>query len=712
MDNEFPPLPEGFEYEDQNYPPIPEGFSLSNEQPKQDYGESIAAGLRGVRETIPFAKDIGAAATAYAGNPLTGQAPTGQFEEEKRRQQRQDIRLAEEHPYAYGAGEAAGIGAQLLAPEVGLVRAGMTTPAKMLAGAGESALYGLGEGVTPEERLQSAVRGAGFGAGAMGAISAAEKGLQAAGAGARRLVSGTQAQAERGIEEALQTDVRRGADRLTTAEIEEAARRGQPILPVDVGGGSLAGELRRATNISPEAEATIYTPLKERNLQQQARYEQHLQELMGHDLNAAGMQEDLRQIARGINQPAYRAAYESPNAQNIWNEELANLVRAPAVQSAIEPAMVKAANKAVLGEAPEIANPFIVDARGNISMNAGQPHSLEFWDNVKQAMDDKIGALKRAGDPSWVDINKVKNKLVASLDKTVPEYSKARSGAAMMFGADNAFDAGLQFLGARSTLNSSKLKKAVEAMSPNEREVFAHGVASDMLTRIRNPQRRSDISKMFDSPEERQKIAMALGPERTAQFEAFHRVENIMDRAYQAVVSNSTTAKQYLRSQEKSLSGKLLGRLPYIGGEAGVAGAVSHSLSGAFLPVLLDLAGTTAKHVADKRQMAAVEKMGEMLVSPDPAVRQQLINMIASKPSAVEKLRNIDTFFRRATVVGGVEAPREERKAGGRVYPAKRLTLLEKAALRAHKELAEGSKPLMDMPDEQIAHGLNMAQKG
>lgn len=58
------------------------------------------------------------------------------------------------------------------------------------------------------------------------------------------------------------------------------------------------------------------------------------------------------------------------------------------------------------------------------------------------------------------------------------------------------------------------------------------------------------------------------------------------------------------------------------------------------------------------------------------------------------------------------ESPREERKAGGRVYPAKRLTLLEKAALKAHKELAEGSKPLMDMPDEHIAHGLNMAQKG
>lgn len=685
------------------------------DQPKTTSEEamgSLAAGIRGVRETIPFAKDVGAAATAYFGNPLTGQTPSGQFEEEKRRQQRQDVRLAEEHPYAYGAGEVAGIGAQLLAPEVGLVKSGMSMPAKLLAGSTEGALYGLGEGVTPEERLHNAIVGAGIGAGATGVFGAAEKGFEAAKAGAQRLRSGAAGEAERMAQEAIGTDVRRGADRLTPEEIQAAVERGQPVLPVDVGGGQIASKLREATNVSPEAEATIYAPLKQRNLEQQARYEQHLQGLMGHDLNAAGMQEDLREVARSINRPAYRAAYDAPEAQNIWNAELQNLVQAPAVKSAIEPAMVKAANKAVLGEAPEIASPFIVDARGNISMNPKQPHSLEFWDNVKQAMDDKIGALKRSGDSSWVDINKIKNKLVKTLDDAVPQYSKARSGASMMFGADNAFDAGLHFIGTKSTLNAAKLRKAVESMSPNEREVFAHGVASDMLARIKNPSSRSDISKMFDSPNDREKIVMALGPERAAKFEAFHRVENIMDRAYKAVVSNSTTAKQYLRSQEKGLPGKLISRLPYLGGEAGVAGALSHSFTGAFMPVLLDLAGTTVKHFSDKQSMASMEKLGEMLISPDPAVRQKLIDMIAEKPSAMSKLRNIETSLRRMAIVGGVEAPREERKAGGRVYPAKRLTLLEKAALKAHNELAEGSKPLMDMPDEEIASGLHVAKEG
>lgn len=679
----------------------------SQEQPSGGIGETAAAALRGVRESIPFGQDIGAAATTYLGNPLTGQKPTGDFEAEKRRQMERDIELSKEHPAAYGAGTVAGIGAQLLAPEVGLVKAGMGLPARVAAGSAEGALYGLGQGVTPEERLSGAGTGALFGAGATGLVGAAEKGLSAAKGAAQRLTSGAAGDAERAIQGAIETDVRRGTDRLTQEEIEDAVRRGQPILPVDVGGHTLSGELRKATNVSPEAEATVYAPLKQRNLEQQSRYERHMQDLMGHDLNAAGMQEDLREVARGINRPAYRAAYDAPGAQNIWNEDLAKLVQAPAVKSAIEPAMIKAANRAVLGEAPEIASPFVVDAAGNVRMEAGKNHPLEFWDNVKQAMDDKINTMKRSGDSSWVDINKIKNKLVETLDKTVPEYSKARSGAAAMFGADNAFDAGLSFLGTKSTLNSAKLKKAVDAMTSNEREVFAHGVAADMLAKIRNRKERSDISKMFDSPEERQKISMALGPEKADQFEAFHRVENIMDRAYQAVVSNSTTAKQYLRTEDKGLGKKIMGRLPYLGGEAGLAGVLSHSASMAFLPVLLDVGGVTLKHVSDKRSMAALEQLGAKLVSPDPAVRQEVINMIASKPSAMAKLRNVETSLRRLAATEGVSR-REERASGGKVYPAKRLTALERAARRAYNDIANESKPIMDMPDEHVAHALNL----
>lgn len=55
---------------------------------------------------------------------------------------------------------------------------------------------------------------------------------------------------------------------------------------------------------------------------------------------------------------------------------------------------------------------------------------------------------------------------------------------------------------------------------------------------------------------------------------------------------------------------------------------------------------------------------------------------------------------------------REGRASGGKVskrdYPAKRLTVLERAARRAYNDIANESKPIMDMPDEHVAHALNL----
>lgn len=55
---------------------------------------------------------------------------------------------------------------------------------------------------------------------------------------------------------------------------------------------------------------------------------------------------------------------------------------------------------------------------------------------------------------------------------------------------------------------------------------------------------------------------------------------------------------------------------------------------------------------------------------------------------------------------------REQRAAGGKVqkkdYPAKRLTL---AARRAFREIAEETKPIMDLPDEHVAASLHAAKE-
>jgi len=142
---------------------------------------TVAAGLRGAREYIPFARDIGAAATA----PFRGVS----FEEEKKRQEAMDAALAKEHPYAYTAGEIAGGVGSVLAPELaGLGLAGKASAleqaaaskiapvlgsaaeAKLLTGLGsgaisgaaQEAIHGLGTGVG-EERLEHAIEEAPLG---------------------------------------------------------------------------------------------------------------------------------------------------------------------------------------------------------------------------------------------------------------------------------------------------------------------------------------------------------------------------------------------------------------------------------------------------------------------------------------------------------------------------------------------------------------------
>lgn len=148
---------------------------------------------------------------------------------------------------------------------------------------------------------------------------------------------------------------------------------------------------------------------------------------------------------------------------------------------------------------------------------------------------------------------------------------------------------------------------------------------------------------------------------------------------------------------------RLAGKLGYGGNGLHMLlelGAVAHNPK--FAPLIAG--GQLAKTYADRATAAAVDDLLELI-----RVGGKRSNMPKKNVTGGVKAKNVGVG---ATL--GVTQPweREERKAGGRVYPAKRLNLLEKAALRAHKELADSSKPLMDMPDEHIAHGLNMAQKG
>ena len=127
-------------------------------------------------------------------------------------------------------------------------------------------------------------------------------------------------------------------------------------------------------------------------------------------------------------------------------------------------------------------------------------------------------------------------------------------------------------------------------------------------------------------------------------------------------------------------------------------GAVSHNPK--FLPLIAG--GHLAKTYADKATAAAVDDLLELI-----RVGGRRAKMPKANPTGGVKAKNIGIG---ATMAGIEPFEREERKAGGRVYPAKRLTLMEKAARKAFNDIANESKPLMDMPDEQIVNALRIAK--
>lgn len=157
------------------------------EKVKQGVLPQVGAFVTGVGQTIPFAKDIAAGANVLrsqlgghpAGVPDVGTL-SEKFEAAKRAQMRAQEVLGKAYPKTQMAGVGTGVGAQLLMPMSPVTSAGaklaeaapslVKIPSKLAgslgAGAAEGALYGYGEGVTPEERAEAAKTGATFGAAA------------------------------------------------------------------------------------------------------------------------------------------------------------------------------------------------------------------------------------------------------------------------------------------------------------------------------------------------------------------------------------------------------------------------------------------------------------------------------------------------------------------------------------------------------------------
>jgi len=752
----------------QNQPNAPKAPSVSFDdtpiQPQQAERRAmnptfrtIDTAIRGAGNAIPFMSDIAAlgdTAVSYLPSGVKGYIPginqqdqsnesfSQRYSENLARQR--GINTAEEtdNPVAYygpeiigslampmGAAKTIGsrvagkLASSLNAPAANVI--GRSVGTGLVAG-GYGALYGAGEGNTLSERGQNALQGAGIGAVAGAAIPAAGSLIGSAGSKITNLyqaLTNPDVLASSTLGKAIATDVGKGASAISPSDLAQAVSSGQPVVLGDIGGETTRGLVRTAANISPEARAKLIGVTNERFQSQGGRFSEFLKNMFGNDLNIQTMKDDILSVARPTNSAAYTKAY-AEGANGIWNDELANLVRSPYMASAISDANLKSANASVINKQPIVKSPFEVSADGNVSLAKSPDGSiatptLEYWDQVQRALNGKIGTALEVGDKEAArDYINLRNPLMNELDTAVPSFADARLGAFKFFKAENAVDAGSKFFQMADSAKIDGMKASFSKMTPEQKQQFAQSFAATLAQKAENVSENRNVVNLFNSPASREKMALALGPEQSTQIEAYLRRENAMNLLRNAVSGNSTTARQILGILGERASGPMAGAVAggstaYYQNGLDLSKIAQGAAAGAFT-------GAMVKY-SSKANQNVMTKIGQMLASDDPKIKDAAIRATASNPDAMNALRKLEntlsisaskqTNDNLSNPPQNTLQPAITRATGGRVGHEHLVTRLMRAAERAKKTANSVTEPLLQAPDEHIVKALHIANE-
>jgi hypothetical protein len=446
------------------------------------------------------------------------------------------------------------------------------------------------------------------------------------------------AEAGRRVASSIKIDQATPGGTLDPSDIASAARNNQPLMNADLGGEQTRALARAAANQSPEARGAMERVTSDRFASQGNRVASLVNRLTGGKTDDLLMAAGLKDAAAAANKPAYAKAFNAPAAQDMWHQGFQQLMQAPAMQEAARAATSRGANRAAVEGFQAVKNPF-VEVNGKMMLRVNPDGSvarptLQFWDQVKRNLDAEIGKASRAGDNTAVmDYTALKGKLVATLDQAVPSYKAAREGAASFFGAQDSVEAGKMF--AKSTRMLPEYKRGILAMKPAERDAFETGFASELIDQAKSvSDRQNVVTRMFKSPEAREKMVMAFGPQRAREIEAFVRVETAMD-SLRGAFGNSTTARQLI--------------------ESGVIGGGTWWYTGDFNKGIAAAALSSGARMAGKKIDGNVmTKTAEMLLSNDPKLIQKAVLNATMSP---QHMAALDALMKMASVGTKAAAP-------------------------------------------------------
>lgn len=636
---------------------------------KPDRG-AVDAGARGVASglTANFYDELRGLVEANGANPndpaslynLIGGAVkywSGDKEAEKRydtaaTRERDLAKTAEEqHPYASLAGNVAGA----VALPIGAAANAATLPGRMVAGGAVGGALGgaagVGEGVGAADSLAKGALGASVGGLVGGAAPAVIEGVIRSGrsalvpmANAVRGIRDPESEAARRVAIGLQRDIQadpNAVSRLTPQEYAASAQSGGPATVMDIGGETTRALARSAANTSPEGRAALGRTINDRFEGQTGRVTDWLRNTF-HFPDAAAQSEALENVGRTVNRANYHRAMREGD-RSIFSPELDRLMGSPALVDAMRKASVSGKDRAItqglgaMRQGVTVENGVVTFTRGPNGVPTYP--NLAFWDATKKELDDAANAAARAGrNGEAATMRDLSRSLRNELDTHVPSYQQARAGAAHFFDAENALEAGQNFVAKNMT--SADARRALSKMTEQERQLFQDGFVSKYIETLNQVgDRRSILNKIADSPAAREKLNIALGRDRAQELEAGMRVEGIMDLARNAVQGNSTTARQLT---ELGLAGGVgFGANGFDTGNIHPSALMSAALVYGAAKGRGRINENVSRHVA------------ELLTSDNPQNLVRGIRMIARNDTLFNSLRSADRGLAR---IGGEQA--------------------------------------------------------
>lgn len=412
-----------------------------------------------------------------------------------------------------------------------------------------------------------------------------------------------------------------GGSNLSAAERATADARKQDLRAMDYGGGTVQDLARKAANISGAARDTIMRVVGPRWKTQTERVGRLFEDELGFDRSVKEVGEQLKTKARQARQPLYDQAYRA-GAGGVDSPALQQMATSPLFARAMQRA------RATMQDRAAVPGLFTTGMRGK------NGYTLEYWDQVKQRLDDMHGAAQRSGqNAKALDIDRMRRALRDNLDAVVPQYRGARSAAETYFDAGDALDAGKKFATEKFDLRDAA--HAINTLNPAEKSLFQESFARTKMNELRAVPDRSNVLNRINASElDRERMKLGLGSGGYSQLEGFLRVEQMMEAMRQAM-GNSTSVRQWVQ----------------LGREYGLPMLMELGAAGLHEPraALAGLAMAGFKLIDQKIDANVAKHVANLLVSKDPDMFLSGLKQV-SKPGWLEALRAIDNAISAAGI--------------------------------------------------------------